>query len=234
MDSFLPYGKQWIDEEDIQSVIEVLKSNFITQGPKVELFEKKICAYTGADFCVVVSHGTAALHIAVAALELSGNLEGITSPITFSASANCMIYNRIKPVFADIDKKSYLIDFDALRTKLNNKVKLIIPVHFAGQPVNMKLLYQTTRENNIHIIEDAAHALGSCYKDGSKVGNCRYSDMTIFSFHPVKPITTGEGGAITTNNRALYEKLVTLRTSFAGSVMACRFEPSALTNQILA
>jgi UDP-4-amino-4,6-dideoxy-N-acetyl-beta-L-altrosamine transaminase len=211
MHTFLPYGKQWIDEDDIQSVAKVLKGDYITQGPRVEAFERDICAYTGATYCVVVSHGTAALHISVAALNLNENVEGITSPITFVASANCMVYSKIKPLFVDIDKRTYLINIDALRAKINERVKLIIPVHLAGHPVDMEKIHQIVKKDTVYIIEDAAHALGSRYKDGSRVGNCHYSDMTVFSFHPVKPITTGEGGAITTNNRDLYQKLVQLR-----------------------
>lgn len=209
---FINYGHQYIDEEDIQSVIEVLKSDFLTQGPKVKEFEQALCDYTGADYCVCVANGTAALHLSVAAFELEKGMEGITSPITFMASANCLVYNGLIPKFVDIDPRTYLIDIRKINESIAERTKVLIPVHFAGQPVDMEKLYELTKTRNINIVEDAAHAIGSRYKDGSPVGNCKYSDMTIFSFHPVKTITTGEGGAITTNRRNLYERLLELRS----------------------
>lgn len=208
----IPYGRQSIDEEDIAAVLSVLKSDFLTQGPKVTEFEQAICAYTGAKYCVVVANGTAALHIAVSALGLESGTEGITSPITFTASANSMAYNNIKPVFADIDPVSYNISPVSIEKKINSKTKLLTPVHFAGQPAEMDKIYSIAQKFKLKIIEDAAHAIGSRYADGSYVGNCRYSDMTIFSFHPVKTITTGEGGAVTTNDHELYEKLLLFRS----------------------
>lgn len=216
--AFLNYGKQWINDDDIYAVVETLKSDFLTQGPKVKEFEDAICEYTGAKYCVAVANGTAALHIAVASLEIEKGKEGITSPNTFMATSNSMIYNGLKPVFADIDKKTYCIDPEKIKGNITENTRLIIPVHFAGQPCDMQQIYQiaTSHEpramsQQLFIIEDAAHAIGSRYKDGSKVGNCKYSDITIFSFHPVKTITTGEGGAITTNNKELYERLLLLR-----------------------
>jgi UDP-4-amino-4,6-dideoxy-N-acetyl-beta-L-altrosamine transaminase len=209
---YIPYGKQWLDSNDKKAVLDVLNSDFLTQGPKVEEFEKAICRYTGAKFCVAVSNGTAALHLAVLALDIPDGSEGITTPITFVASANCLLYNNIKPVFADIDPQTYNINPDEIKRNINRKTKVIVAVDFAGQPAEMKKIYQITKHNKLFIIEDAAHAIGSKYPDGAKVGSCKYSDMTTFSFHPVKTITTGEGGAITTNNRKLYEKLLILRT----------------------
>jgi UDP-4-amino-4,6-dideoxy-N-acetyl-beta-L-altrosamine transaminase len=211
MVTFLSYGKQWIDEEDIQNVLTTLKSDFLTQGPKVEEFEKALCRVTGAHYSVAVANGTAALHLAVAALGIDVNSEGITSTNSFVASANAMVYNNIKPILADIDEKTYLINVQDLKDKITERTRLLIPIHFAGQPMNMKKIQELARKFSLFIVEDAAHAIGSKYEDGSPVGNCKFSDLTIFSFHPVKTITTGEGGAITTNNQALYEKLLMLR-----------------------
>lgn len=209
--TFIPYGKQWIDSADIKAVSEVLKGEFITQGPKVEQFEKALCAYTGAKYCVIVSNGTAALHLAVLALEIKPGGTGITTPITFVASANALVYAGLKPVFADIDQKTYNLDPVELKKKVTGKTKVIIPVHFAGQSADMAAISKIAKINKLFVVEDAAHAIGSKYEDGSMIGNCKYSDLTTFSFHPVKTITTGEGGAITTNNKKLYEKLLLLR-----------------------
>ncbi len=212
MSNLIPYGRQWIDQDDIQAVTTVLKSDYLTQGPKVEEFEKALCDYTGAKFCLALSNGTAALHLAVAAMKIEKSMEGITSPITFAASANCLLYNGLKPVFADIDPKTYTISPDEIKKKITAKTKVIIPVDFAGQPAEMEQISKIAREKDICVVEDAAHAIGSRYNDGNHVGSCKYSDMTIFSFHPVKTITTGEGGAITTNNRELYKHLLLLRS----------------------
>lgn len=206
------YGHQYIDDSDIEAVVNVLKSDYLTQGPFVSAFEKKICEITGAKYCVSVSNATAGLHIAVAALELGEGAEGITTPNTFLASSNCMVYNNIKPVFADIDPVSYNIDPMEIEKHISAKTKLLIPVHFAGLPCDMEKINTIAKKHNLHIIEDAAHAIGSQYADGSYVGNCKYSDMTVFSFHPVKTITTGEGGAVTTNDEKLYQKLCMLRS----------------------
>lgn len=208
----LGYGFQWIDESDIAAVVDVLKSNFLTQGPAVAKFEQELCQITGAKFCVAFSNATAALHIAVAALELGSDAEGITSPNTFLASSNCMVYNNVKPVFADIDSTSYNINPTEIENKITNKTKILIPVHFAGLPCDMKKIYKIASNHGLKVIEDAAHAIGSQYEDGSYVGCCKWSDMTVFSFHPVKTITTGEGGAITTNNEDLYHRLLMLRS----------------------
>lgn len=208
----LGYGHQYIDDSDIQAVVDVLKSDYLTQGPSVERFEQEICRITGAKYCVAVSNATAGLHIAVAALGLETGTEGITTPNTFLSSANCMIYNGIKPVFADINPKTYDIDPSAIEKHITETTKLLIPVHFAGLPCDMESINKIAKKNRLYIIEDAAHAIGSQYADGSYVGNCRYSDMTVFSFHPVKTITTGEGGVVTTNDEGLYKKLLMLRS----------------------
>ena len=212
MSDFIGYGKQWIDQDDIDSVVGVLKSDYLTQGPAVEQFEKNICDYTGAKFCVAVSNATAALHIAVKALKINKGMEGITTPNTFVASSNCLIYNNLKPVFADIETDSYNINPDEIKKQITDKTQIIIPVHFAGRPCKMDNIKKTADKNNLFIIEDASHSIGSEYSDGSKVGNCRFSDMTVFSFHPVKTMTTGEGGAVTTNNKNLFEKLLLFRS----------------------
>ncbi|WP_319416101.1 UDP-4-amino-4,6-dideoxy-N-acetyl-beta-L-altrosamine transaminase [Marispirochaeta aestuarii] len=212
MNSFINYGRQWIDDNDVDEVIKALKSDYLTQGPAVEVFEDTICEYTGAKHCVAVSNATAGLHLAVRALGIEKDSEGITSPNTFVASSNALIYNELKPVFADIDAATYNIDPFKIKEKMSEKTKVIIPVHFAGRPCDMAAIRKLTEENKIHIIEDAAHAIGSAYENGQKVGSCVYSDMTVFSFHPVKTITTGEGGAVTTNDRDLYEKLKMLRS----------------------
>lgn len=206
------YGHQYIDNDDIQAVVSVLKSDYLTQGPAVAKFEQEICRITGAKYCVSVSNATAGLHIAVAALELYENAEGITTPNTFLASSNCMVYNNVKPVFADINPVSYNIDPAEIEKHISNKTKLLIPVHFAGVPCEMDKISAIAKKHNLYVIEDAAHAIGSQYADGSCVGNCKYSDMTVFSFHPVKTITTGEGGAVTTNDEKLYQKLLMLRS----------------------
>ncbi|MCX5785937.1 MAG: UDP-4-amino-4,6-dideoxy-N-acetyl-beta-L-altrosamine transaminase [Elusimicrobia bacterium] len=208
---FIPYGKQWLDKDDIEAVIGVLKSDFLTQGPAVENFEKKICEITGSRYCVAVANATAALHLAVTSLEIEKNREGITSPNTFLASANCLIYNNLKPVFADINPRTYNITAENIQKRISSKTSVIIPVHFAGQTCDMSAIKKLADENNLYVIEDAAHAIGSKYADGTMAGNCKYSDMTVFSFHPVKTITTGEGGAITTNNEKLYKRLLMLR-----------------------
>ncbi len=205
------YGKQSISYSDIWGVIKTLRSPWLTQGPKVKEFEDAICSYTGAKYAVAVANGTAALHIAVLSIGFSDTDELITSPITFLASANCALLAGGHVTFADIEEDTACINPAEIIKKINSNTKIIIPVHFAGQSCNMKEIHSIAKKHNFHIIEDAAHAIGSEY-EGEKIGSCRYSDMTIFSFHPVKTITTGEGGAITTNNRDIYEKLLMLRS----------------------
>lgn len=208
----LPYGYQTISREDIAVVTKVLKSDWLTTGPNVEEFEKKLAAYVGAKYAVAVCNATAALHIAVAALNPKSGSEGITSANTFLASANTFLYNNMKPVFADIDEKTYNIDLQEIKKKITANTRVIIPVHFGGQPVDMDTLASFIRNKKIDIIEDAAHAIGSKYKNGKKVGSCYASTMTVFSFHPVKTMTTGEGGAIITNDKEIYKKLKLLRS----------------------
>ncbi len=208
-DKLLPYGHQWIDEEDIKAVSEVLRSDWITQGSKVAEFEKEFASYVGARYAVAVNSGTAALHAACFAAQIKNGDEAITSPITFAASANCVLYQGGTPLFADIDVDTLNIDPEEIKKKITKKTKALIPVDFTGRPVDLEKVLQIAKDSNLVIIEDASHALGATYKD-SKIGNI--SDMTIFSFHPVKHITTGEGGMVTTNNKEYYERLKLFRT----------------------
>jgi len=212
MREFIPYGRQWIDEADKKTVEDVLKSDYLTQGPAIEQFENAIKSITHAKYCVAVSNATQGLHIATAALEIYKEAEGITTPITFVASSNCLITNNLVPVFADIDPRTYNISPEETEKKVTSKTKVIIPVDFAGQAVDIDAIKKIADKHHLYIIEDAAHAIGSNYADGNPVGCCHKSDMTVFSFHPVKTITSGEGGAITTNNEVLYKRLIKLRT----------------------
>ncbi len=213
----IPYATQWIEEDDILAVADALRSSNLTQGPLVEEFEKSIAQYCGAKYAVAVNSGTSALHIACLAAGVSLEDEVITSSNTFVASANCILYCGGKPVFADIEADTALIDPTDIRRKITNKTKAIIPVHFAGQPADMEEISKIASENNLKVIEDAAHAIGARYKlangeDWIKVGSCFHSDMTILSFHAVKHITTGEGGMVLTDQQDLYEKLVFFRS----------------------
>ncbi len=206
----IPYGKQFINDEDISEVINTLKRDFLTTGPKIKEFEEKFAEYVGSKYAVSVSNGTAALHLACLAAGLRKGDEIITSPMTFAASANCALYCNAKPIFSDITEQG-LLDEDKIEEKITKETKIIIPVHYSGLPCNMEKIKAIADKHNQIVIEDACHALGGEYK-GSRIGDCRYSDMAIFSFHPVKHITTGEGGMITTNSKELYEKLKMLRT----------------------
>ena len=206
---YIPYGRQSIDENDIQSVVEVLKSDFLTTGPAIADFEKKVADYTGAKYAVAISNGTAALHAACFAAGIGEGDEVITTPVTFAASSNCVLYMGGTPVFADIDMKTYNICPEDIEKKITAKTKAIIPVHFTGQPCDMDKINEIAKRHKLTVIEDAAHALGAVYK-GIKIGSI--SDMTTFSFHPVKHITTGEGGMIVTNNEKLYERLKLFRS----------------------
>jgi UDP-4-amino-4,6-dideoxy-N-acetyl-beta-L-altrosamine transaminase len=208
----ISYGKQSITDEDIEAVVSVLKSDFLTQGPKITEFEKIICDYTGAKYCIAVANGTAALHLAILSLNIPLGKRGITSTNTFTASATSMIYAGLEVDFADIDSTTYNITPDTIKERMTSDTRLVIPVHFAGQPCRMKEIRELAESKNCNVIEDAAHAIGSSYQDGDRVGSCRYSDLTTFSFHPVKTITTGEGGAITTNNKVIYDRLLLLRS----------------------
>lgn len=205
----IPYGRQWIDEDDIQAVAETLRSDYLTTGPKVAEFERCIADYVGAKYAVAVSNGTAALHVACLAAGIGEGDEVITTPITFVASANCALYCGATPVFADINPDTYNIDPKEIRKKITSKTKAIIAVHFTGQPCEMEEIRQIAKEHKLTVIEDAAHALGADYK-GNRIGSI--SDMTTFSFHPVKHITTGEGGMITTNDKKLYDRLCMFRS----------------------
>lgn len=204
------YGHQTIDQSDIDAVVETLRSDFLTCGPKVKEFEQAICDYTGAKYCVAVSNATAGLHIAAMAAGLGNGDEGITTPITFLSSANCICFTGATPVFADIDPETANIDPAEIEKRITDKTKVLIPVHFAGQSCDMEAISKIAKKHDLIVIEDAAHAIGSEYKN-TKVGSSAYSDMTVFSFHPVKTITTGEGGAVTTNSKELYDKLCALR-----------------------
>ncbi|MDR2643659.1 MAG: DegT/DnrJ/EryC1/StrS family aminotransferase, partial [Planctomycetaceae bacterium] len=191
------YGHQSISEADINAVVKAIRSEFLTQGPIVAKFEEALCQYTGAKYAVAVANGTVALHLAMLALEIEPNDEVITSPNTFLASANSVVYAGGKPTFADIDSTTANIDPKNIEKQITSKTKVIIPVHFAGQSCDMQAIQNIAKKHSLKIIEDAAHAIGSDYKN-TKIGSCRYSDLTTFSFHPVKTITTGEGGAIMT------------------------------------
>ncbi|WCK54188.1 UDP-4-amino-4,6-dideoxy-N-acetyl-beta-L-altrosamine transaminase [Aneurinibacillus sp. Ricciae_BoGa-3] len=208
-DTYLPYGKQMIDGEDIQTVMNVLQSNYLTTGPSIEAFEEKVAQYVGAKYAVAFSSGTAALHAACFAAGIHTGDEVITTPITFAASANCILYQGGKPVFADIDYNTYNIDPLSIEKLITKNTKAIIPVDFTGQPVDLDKVSDIAKRHNLIVIEDAAHSFGAAYK-GRKIG--ALSDMTMFSFHPVKHITTGEGGIITTNNEEYYRKLAQFRS----------------------
>lgn len=203
------YGRQCVDEDDIQAVAEVLRGPLITCGPKVEELEHKLAAYVGAKYAVSVSNGTAALHCACIVAGIGPGDEVITTPLTFAASANCVLYCGAKPVFADINPDTYNIDPQSIRNHITPKTKAIVAVDFTGQAVQYKEIREICDEYHLTFIEDAAHAIGTRY-EGKNVGSL--ADMTCFSFHPVKTITSGEGGAITTSDKKLYQKLVLAHT----------------------
>ena len=206
---FIPYGRQSINEKDIEAVVNVLKSDYLTTGPKIAEFERKVADYTGAKYAVAIANGTAALHAACYAAGIGEGDEVITTPITFAASSNCVLYCGGTPVFADINPETYNISSVDIERKITSKTKAIIAVHFTGQPCEMDQIHEIADKHNLIVIEDGAHALGAVYK-GKRVGTL--SDMTTFSFHPVKHITTGEGGMILTDNPKLYERLKLFRT----------------------
>ncbi len=210
----IPYGKQFIDDDDINAVIDTLKSDFLTTGPKTELFEKSLAEYCKAEFAVVFNSGTSALHAAYFAAGLKKNDEFITSPNTFAATSNAGLFLNAKPVFCDIEEKTGNIDVSKIESKITEKTKLIVPVHYAGQPCDMYEINKMAKKHNLKIIEDACHAIGSKYihyNNTFLTGSCEFSDMSVFSFHPVKHITTGEGGAVLTNNDEYYEILKMFR-----------------------
>lgn len=203
------YGRQYIDDKDVEAVVATLRGDLITCGPKVVALEKKICEITGAKYAVVVSNGTAALHLAALAAGFGEGDEVVVSPITFAASANCVRYVGAMPVFADINDATYNIDPKKIREVITDKTKGIVAVDFTGQAVQLDEIKALCEEKGLVLIEDAAHAIGTKY-NGKPIGSV--ADMTCFSFHPVKTVTAGEGGAITTNDEALYKKLMLLRT----------------------
>jgi UDP-4-amino-4,6-dideoxy-N-acetyl-beta-L-altrosamine transaminase len=232
----IPYGKQHITEEDIHAVVEVLRSDLWTQGPKVPEFEQSFSKYVGSDYAVAVSNGTAALHLCTLALNLNPGDKVITSPITFVASANCIAYCGGEVVFADIDRDTYLIDINEVRKLLEadkeKKIKGIIPVDFAGKVVDMESFRALADEFNCWLIEDSCHAPGGSFTNAAGIrinaGSGRYADLAIFSFHPVKHIAAGEGGMITTNNRQLYERLLVLRTHGIQQILEKRIYDDSL------
>ncbi len=215
--SFIPYGRQDIDDKDIESVVKVLKSSFLTQGPMVEKFEEEVSNKVNSAYSLAFNSATSALHVACLALGLKAGDNLWTTPITFVASANCGIYCGAKIDFVDIDPKTGLICTKELTKKLelaktkNKLPKIVIPVHLAGTSCEMEEIYKLSKKYGFAIIEDASHAIGGSYKN-SPVGNCDYSDITVFSLHPVKIITSGEGGIATTNNKSLDEKMKYLRS----------------------
>lgn len=220
MSKVIPYGRQHIDQNDIDAVVETLKADFLTQGPKILEFEKAFADYVGAKYAVAVSNATAGLHISVLALNIEPGDRVITTPITFAASANCVRYAGGEVWFADIDPNSYTLDLKSTKELIASKpkgfFKGIIPVDFAGYPVNLQEFRELADEHDLWIIEDACHAPGGYFVDNNsekqKCGNGAYADLAVFSFHPVKHIACGEGGMITTNSGELYKRLMRLRT----------------------
>jgi UDP-4-amino-4,6-dideoxy-N-acetyl-beta-L-altrosamine transaminase len=221
--TFLPYALQWIDDDDIEAVVKVLKSDWITTGPKIAEFEKTICSYVECRYGVAVSSGTAALDIAMASLSINDG-EVITTPFTFAATANAILFNHLKPVFADIQKDTMTISPESIRKKVTRKTKAIIYVDFAGQPCDIKEIREIADENDLYLVEDAAHALGAEY-NGKKVSG--FADITEFSFHPVKHITTGEGGMCVTDNEEFAKKMTLLRNHGIDKSSQSRYGPEA-------
>lgn len=209
MHEFIPYGRQNIDEEDLKAVIEALCSDWITQGPLVEEFEARVAEYCGARYGVAFNSGTSALHAGMYAAGIEGGDEVITTPLTFVATANAALYVGARPVFVDIDEKTYCIDTERIEAAITSRTRAIVPVDYAGYPVEMKRIKEIADKYNLVVIEDAAHALGAV-REATKVGT--QADMTMFSFHPVKHITTGEGGMIICNNPDYYERLKLFRS----------------------
>lgn len=203
------YGHQWIDEDDVQAVCDVLRSDYLTCGPAVTKFEEDLCDYTEAEYAVAVSNGTAALHCACMAAGIRPGDEVITTPLTFAASANCVLYCGATPVFADVDPNTYNISPESIEEKITERTKAVIAVDFTGQAVEHQKIREICNKYNLVFIEDAAHAIGTRY-NGQAVGSL--ADMTCFSFHPVKTITGGEGGAVTTNSKEYYQKLLLAHT----------------------
>jgi UDP-4-amino-4,6-dideoxy-N-acetyl-beta-L-altrosamine transaminase len=205
----IPYGHQSLDEEDINAVIEVLRSEWLTGGPKIPEFEEAICRTIGCRNAVLVNSGTSALDISVQALDLRPGSEVITTPFTFAATSNCLLYHGLRPVYADIESDTRNIDPDRIREKITRRTKGIVAMDYAGHPCTIAEIRDIAREHDLVLIEDACHAFGASF-DGRKIGT--FADLTVFSFHPVKPITTGEGGAVVTDNSELASRLRLLRS----------------------
>ena len=208
-----PYGTHYLDNHDIKSVVNSLKKPLLTRGPLVKKFEDKISKFVGCRYAVAVSSCTAGLHIALKALEKNYRRKVLTSAISFVSTANTILMNDLTPEFIDIDKHSLNIDLEYIKKNVKNlkKIKAIMPVHLTGLASNSSNIFSFAKKNGIKVIEDGAHSFGGKYECGAMVGSCKYSDMTVFSFHPVKSITTLEGGIITTNSKKLYQKLLSLR-----------------------
>jgi len=206
----IPYGRQNLDQRDIKNVLEVLKSDYLTQGPKVLEFEKALARYCGSKYAIVCANGTSALHLAYLVAGFKNGDEVIITSNTFVATTNMLLAVGAKPIFCDIRLDTYNIDETKIEGLVTSKVKAIVPVHFSGQACEMKTVKKIAKRNKLLIIEDACHALGGRHEK-KMIGSCQYSDMAVFSFHPVKSITTGEGGAVATNNKKIYEKLILLR-----------------------
>jgi len=213
----IPYGKQYIDDDDIKAVVEVLKSDWLTTGPKVEEFEQAVADYVGSKYAVAVNSGTAALHCAMYAIGIGPGDEVIVPPMTFVATANCIVYQGGTPVFVDVEEDTLLIDPDKIEEKITPKTKAIIAVDFAGQPCDYDRLREITNKHNLILVADSCHALGAEYK-GKKAGSL--ADLSVFSFHPVKHITTGEGGMITTDDKVYAERMKQFRSH--GIATDCR------------
>jgi UDP-4-amino-4,6-dideoxy-N-acetyl-beta-L-altrosamine transaminase len=224
MERMIPYGQQWIDENDIHDVTETLKSDWITTGPKIGEFEAKLCEYVGCNHAVVVNSGTSALDIAIQSLRLPKGSEVITTPFTFVASSNALLYNGLVPVFTDISRDTRNIDTGLIKQKITKRTKAILFVDYAGHPCEIDELKDIAEEYDLFLIEDACHSLGAEYRN-EKVGNI--ADLTIFSFHPVKHITTGEGGAVVLNNKDLFDTLARLRTHGIDRDALSRYGPDA-------
>lgn len=210
----IPYGRHNVTWGDALKVFWQVRFRSLTQGNQIEKFEEQMARYVGAKYAVAVSSATAGLHLAAISLRLPKESKVITSPISFVASSNSLLYANYKPVFVDVDDKTLNMNVDLVESKVKNdkKIRAILPVHFAGLACDMKRIHDLATKHDLRVIEDAAHALGASYESGDKVGSCQYSDMTVLSFHPVKSITTGEGGIITTNDYALYKTLLRLRS----------------------
>jgi perosamine synthetase len=213
-ENLIPYGKHYLDEDDIQAVSEVLRHGWLTQGPMVRKFEESFAVKVGSKYAIAVSSGTAALHLSCLAADLCQDSKVFTSVNSFVASANCIEYVGAKTYFCDIDQDSLNMCPIDLEGRINSigGVSAIIPVHFSGAPCDMVKIQSVAKKHNAIVIEDASHALGGQYVNGKNIGNCMYSDLTVFSLHPVKGVTSGEGGVITTNNKDLYKRLIKLRS----------------------